>query len=77
MTAKETKKVRNELKVLGAISNGHRTLAALKKATRKDQRATATALVKDGSLEKQAEVGYVLTKRGAGRLRFIPTAIAG
>jgi len=77
MNAKDKSKLKNEIKVLEAIADGHRTAGALKKVTRKDQRATLTALVKDGSVEKNDANDYVLTKRGAGRLRFFPTALAG
>jgi ribosomal protein S19E (S16A) len=76
MTAIEKKKLRTEIKVLELVAAGSRTPALLKKALRKDARAVVKLLEKDGSLEKSAEGDLILTKRGAGRLRFLPTALA-
>lgn len=58
-----------DIRVLRAIANGARSLAELKKALRKDVRASVSALRKDGSLAADDDK-LVLTKRGAGRLRF-------
>jgi len=62
--------IKLDLRVLRAISDGARTLAELKKAMRKDVRGRVLALTKDGSVEKSEDGELVLTKRGAGRLRF-------
>lgn len=58
------------IRVLRAIAGGARSLAELKKALRKDARAAVSALRKDGSVDDVEDVGLVLTRRGAGRLRF-------
>lgn len=57
------------IKILRAIAAGSRLPAELKRVMRKDVRAQLNALRKDGSVE-QIDGAYVLTKRGAGRLRF-------
>lgn len=62
--------IKTDLRVLRAISEGARSLADLKKAMRKDMRGRVLALTKDGSVEKAENGELILTKRGAGRLRF-------
>jgi hypothetical protein len=61
--------LKQDLRILRAVAEGHRTPADLKKKLRKDVKAQLNALKRDGSLET-IEKELVLTKRGAGRLRF-------
>lgn len=64
-----TMKTDPNIKILRAIAGGARLVAELKAVLRKDVRKQLIALRKDGSVE-QIDGAYVLTKRGAGRLRF-------
>ena len=64
-------KERSDLKLLRAIADGFRTAAELKRKMRKDVRARITVLTRNGSIEKGAGNRLILTKKGAGRLRFV------
>ncbi len=66
-----TEMSKTDLKILRVIADGSRTLAKIKTKMRKDQSAKVKALVKAGSVRKDAESGdYILTRKGAGQLRF-------
>lgn len=58
-----------QIRVLRAISKGARSLSDLKKALKKDVRSVVNQLTDDKSVFASDE-GLILTKRGAGRLRF-------
>jgi hypothetical protein len=58
-----------DIRILRAVAQGKRTPKELKTAMRKDVSARVRALVTDNSLERQ-DGSLMLTKRGAGRLRF-------
>lgn len=60
---------KNDIRILRAISGGARTSADLKKAMRRDVRKDVNLLRKDGSVD-QINGEFILTRRGAGRLRF-------
>ena len=60
---------KNDIRILRAISGGARTSADLKKAMRRDVRKDVNLLRKDGSVD-QIDGEFILTRRGAGRLRF-------
>ncbi len=66
---KTAKNEKLELRILRLVANGARTPSDLKKKMRKDVKTRITALKRDESLESQ-DGKLLLTKRGAGRLRF-------
>ena len=60
---------KQNLRILRFVADGYRTNSDLKKKMKRDVRSCVNALKKDNSLEV-IEGELVLTKRGAGRLRF-------
>ena len=59
-----------ELRALRAISEGARSSSELKKVLRRNVRSVLDRLVKDGSVINM-NGKLILSKRGAGRLRFV------
>jgi len=60
-----------DLRILRKIADGARTNKQLKTQLRKDPRVRVAALVKEGSVRKDEEGKLILTRKGAGRLRFV------
>ena len=77
MATKTIDKQELQLRILRNIANGSRTARELKAAMRKDVRVHVQQLIKSGSVRKATpadagkDVGdFILTRKGAGQLRF-------